>query len=130
MALPKKPNTRTKNTIKATKTTKKTTKTAKNGMADGSVSGKAKSLVIVESPAKAKTINKYLGSDYIVRSSVGHVRDLPVSGAGKVKKADEVGLSREQKAYNALVRRMGVNPENDCRLIMRFCPTKPKSSKS
>ena len=36
-----------------------------------------KSLVIVESPAKAKTISKYLGSDYIVQSSVGHIRDLP-----------------------------------------------------
>ena len=37
----------------------------------------AKSLVIVESPAKAKTISKYLGKDYIVESSVGHIRDLP-----------------------------------------------------
>ena len=36
-----------------------------------------KSLVIVESPAKAKTINKYLGKDYVVKSSVGHIRDLP-----------------------------------------------------
>ncbi len=36
-----------------------------------------KSLVIVESPAKAKTIEKYLGSDYIVASSIGHIRDLP-----------------------------------------------------
>ena len=36
-----------------------------------------KALVIVESPAKAKTINKYLGSDYVVKSSVGHIRDLP-----------------------------------------------------
>ena len=36
-----------------------------------------KSLVVVESPAKAKTINKFLGQNYIVRSSVGHIRDLP-----------------------------------------------------
>ncbi len=37
-------------------------------------------LVVVESPAKAKTINKYLGSDYIVKASMGHVRDLPGHG--------------------------------------------------
>jgi DNA topoisomerase-1 len=36
-------------------------------------------LVIVESPAKAKTIEKYLGKDYVVRASVGHIRDLPKS---------------------------------------------------
>src|SRR2546421_2617750 len=41
-----------------------------------------KNLVIVESPAKAKTINKYLGDDYIVRASMGHVRDLPSKGMG------------------------------------------------
>ena len=40
-----------------------------------------KALVIVESPAKAKTINKYLGNDYVVKSSVGHIRDLPTSGS-------------------------------------------------
>lgn len=40
----------------------------------------AKNLVIVESPAKAKTIEGYLGKDYVVRSSYGHVRDLPKSG--------------------------------------------------
>src|SRR5438067_13086861 len=39
-----------------------------------------KHLVIVESPAKAKTINKYLGDEYVVRASMGHVRDLPSKG--------------------------------------------------
>ena len=34
-------------------------------------------VVVVESPAKAKTINKYLGDDYVVLASYGHVRDLP-----------------------------------------------------
>ncbi len=43
---------------------------------------KEKILVIVESPAKSKTIEKYLGSDYIVSSSMGHLRDLPKSKLG------------------------------------------------
>ncbi|MFT6716514.1 MAG: DNA topoisomerase-1 [Saprospiraceae bacterium] len=42
----------------------------------------AKNLVIVESPAKAKTIEKYLGKDFIVKSSVGHIRDLVKKGLG------------------------------------------------
>jgi DNA topoisomerase I len=41
-----------------------------------------KNLVIVESPAKAKTINKLIGKDYIVKASVGHIRDLPKSELG------------------------------------------------
>ena len=42
----------------------------------------AKNLVVVESPAKAKTINKYLGKDYIVMASIGHIKDLPSKGLG------------------------------------------------
>ncbi|HCS47065.1 MAG TPA: type I DNA topoisomerase [Candidatus Aminicenantes bacterium] len=47
-----------------------------------------KSLVIVESPAKAQTINRYLGPDYLVKASMGHVRDLPKSSLGVDVKQD------------------------------------------
>ena len=43
---------------------------------------KATNLVIVESPSKAKTIGRYLGPDYTVRASMGHLRDLPKSTMG------------------------------------------------
>jgi DNA topoisomerase I len=62
----------------------------------------AKSLVIVESPTKAKTITKFLGSDYIVRASMGHVRDLP-ENAGEVP----TKLKKEPWA------RLGVNIDQD-----------------
>jgi DNA topoisomerase-1 len=51
-------------------------------------------LVIVESPAKAKTINKYLGSDYKVLASVGHVRDLPEKD-GSVRPDEDFEMSWE-----------------------------------
>jgi len=83
-----------------------------------------RSLVIVESPAKAKTINKYLGKDFIVKSSVGHVRDLPTKALGKIegkKPAKELKDWPEKKKekylkqyeYDKLVDRMGVNPQQD-----------------
>jgi DNA topoisomerase-1 len=83
-----------------------------------------KSLVIVESPAKAKTINKYLGKDFIVKSSVGHVRDLPTKALGRVepkKPAKELNQWTEKKKaaylkdfeYQKLVDRMGVDPKQN-----------------
>ena len=87
-----------------------------------------KSLVIVESPAKAKTINRYLGKDYVVRSSVGHIRDLPDGSqsstsapaerareAAKVRKLplEERLKHRRAKTKARQIARMGVDPENN-----------------
>ena len=51
----------------------------------------ARSLVIVESPAKAKTINKYLGRDYTVKASLGHVLDLPKKTLGILLPGEQGG---------------------------------------
>lgn len=67
----------------AKKSTTKKSKAKSSSSSTGSVNGKK--LVIVESPAKAKTINKYLGADYVVRASVGHIRDLPSKNPKGVK---------------------------------------------
>ena len=96
-----------------------------------------KSLVIVESPAKAKTINKYLGSDYVVKSSVGHIRDLPKSGSEeKTERAKPIstkGMSAEEKAKvkaekerNALVKRMGIDPYHGWKANYQIMPDKLK----
>ena len=50
-------------------------------------------VVVVESPAKAKTINKYLGSDYKVLASFGHVRDLPPKD-GSVRPEEDFAITR------------------------------------
>ncbi|HDO1076020.1 TPA: type I DNA topoisomerase [Aeromonas salmonicida] len=92
-----------------------------------------KSLVIVESPAKAKTINKYLGKDYVVKSSVGHVRDLPTSGSGSNEPKKPVirgiKLSESEKAAkdrNALFSRMGINPTAGWQANYQILPGKEK----
>jgi DNA topoisomerase-1 len=100
-----------------------------------------KSLVIVESPAKARTINKYLGRDYVVKSSVGHIRDLPVSGSGKKvdPKARAAAAAKTRKmppakrekhkkeqAKRALFARMGINPEKDWDANYQILPGKEK----
>jgi len=60
----------------------------------------AKNLVIVESPAKAKTIEKYLGSDFIVKSSIGHIRGLP-SKNGSVDVQNKFKLDCDQHILEA-----------------------------
>lgn len=100
-----------------------------------------KSLVIVESPAKAKTINKYLGSDFIVKSSVGHIRDLPVSGSGSQsdpkERARQAAITRKlspedkvahkkRKAKDQLIARMGVDPDQNWSARYEILPGKEK----
>ncbi|MGG2142381.1 type I DNA topoisomerase [Symbiopectobacterium sp. RP] len=88
-----------------------------------------KALVIVESPAKAKTINKYLGNDYVVKSSVGHVRDLPTSGSAAAKKSAEPGKVKKagkKDERTALVNRMGVDPYHGWQADYEILPGKEK----
>ena len=93
-----------------------------------------KSLVIVESPAKAKTINKYLGNQYVVKSSIGHIRDLPTSGSaarepakrGKAAATEAPVLSPKEKAKRQLFTRMGIDPEHGWKAKYEILPGKEK----
>ena len=57
-------------------------------------------VVVVESPAKARTINRYLGPDYAVLASFGHVRDLPAKD-GSVRPDDDFAMSWEVDGKSA-----------------------------
>src|SRR5580692_10272135 len=61
----------------------------------------ARSLVIVESPAKAKTINKYLGRNYTVKASYGHVMDLPKKTIGILLPGEENGKKKKKRKTKA-----------------------------
>ncbi|MFO0924450.1 MAG: type I DNA topoisomerase [Pirellulales bacterium] len=78
-------------------------------------SGKKKSLVIVESPAKAKTISKYLGPDFQVEASIGHIRDLPQG-------SKEVPEKYKSQSWSYL----GVNIDEDFSPIYIIPPDKKK----
>ena len=80
-------------------------------MADNKGIRQGRTLVIVESPAKAKTIAGYLGKDYMVESSIGHVRDLPHSAA-------EVPAAQKQEPWA----RLGVNVDQRLRAALRRRP--------
>ena len=95
----------------------------------------AKSLVIVESPAKAKTISKYLGSEYIVKSSVGHIRDLPKGKSKTPAKrnvlpkdisAEEKEILKKINKRKADVKRWGIDPEDGWKGIYEIIPGKEK----
>jgi len=66
----------TTDTARSTRPTRRAASAASNGAGDH-----PRRLVIVESPAKARTIGQFLGDDYVVESSIGHIRDLPSSAA-------------------------------------------------
>src|SRR6266702_8914637 len=93
----------------------------------------ARSLVIVESPAKAKTINKYLGRDYTVKASLGHVMDLPKKTLGVLLPGEENSKRKKKakskargKAAEKSLKRQPVSDDNIFEPKLEIIPGKKK----
>jgi len=87
----------------------------------------ARSLVIVESPGKAKTINKYLGRNYIVKASYGHVMDLPKKNIGILLPGEENGKKkRKRKSKAKVAKAIPVTAENIFEPTYEVIPSKLK----
>lgn len=82
----------------------------------------AKTLVIVESPAKAKTISKFLGSNYLVRSSMGHVRDLPKSQLGVDIAGDFTPKYINIRGKGSIIKELREAAKNSSRILLAADP--------
>src|SRR5262245_4296369 len=113
----------TSSTIRTFLMAKKAAKTAAKKKPAAAKSAEAKSvggraLVIVESPAKARTIGKFLGRDYVIEASIGHVRDLPEG-------AKQIPAQYKAEAWS----RLGVNVDDEFKPIYIVPPEKSEQVK-
>src|SRR5881394_2669458 len=81
-----------------------------------------KSLVIVESPAKANTINKYLGKDYVVKASLGHVKDLPKSKLGVDVENNFEPVYEELKSKEKVIKELKTAAKSADRILLAADP--------
>src|SRR3954452_15045249 len=100
-----------RSTVPPTKTTKPATASGDRAPRKRAAASGGKPLVIVESPAKAKTIAGYLGSDYVVEASIGHIRDLP-------RNAADVPAAHKGESWA----RLGVDVDNGFELLYVVSP--------
>jgi len=81
-----------------------------------------KSLVIVESPAKANTINKYLGKDFVVKASLGHVKDLPKSKLGVDLENDFEPAYEQIKGKEKVIKELKTAAKSADRILLAADP--------
>lgn len=108
----------TTDAARGTRSARSTGRTGRSASSSGGASDGVRRLVIVESPAKARTISQYLGSDYVVESSIGHIRDLPSSAA-------EIPAKYKKEKWA----RLGVNIDADFEPLYVVPPTKNEQVK-